>query len=47
MQYGDYEVRLTSATSFDNTRKVKKADKEKTFIPLVQKKEPDDDKVQG
>ena len=47
MQYGDYEVRQTSITSFDNTRKVKKADKEKTFIPLVQKKEPDDDKVQG
>lgn len=47
MQYGDYEVRLTSVTSFDNTRKVKKADKEKIFIPLVQKKEPDDDKVQG
>lgn len=25
MRYGDYEVRLTSITSFDNTRKVKKA----------------------
>ena len=47
MRYGDYEVRLTSITSFDNTRKVKKATQGKTFIPLVQKKEPDDDKVQG
>lgn len=47
MRYGDYEVRQTSITGFNNTRNAKKETQGKSFIPLVQKQDSDNDKVQG
>ena len=47
MEYGYYEVNLTSSDKFAGKGKQKRVSENKNFIPIVEKKEPKNDNVLG